>query len=1007
MDERQILELIKSLSSALQRSMGAAAGSIDSFNKKVDALEKATGQLEKHIKQQKAAGTELVENLNALSSSTSKMDEATKKSASAAGEMETASRKTATGLDKAAESISEFTSAAKSVASKLSTSLGAGRVAGAVEQLAAGINNVSFDPLNDKIAQSIGALSMEKVEVSQERLTTITRALTKDFIALCRAVRCIIDLDPCKNAAPAHKPAAADASHLFTSTSGAAGGGPPPVSVMEEFDNTSTSLSRLRLATEALAVAFRGLAQSVGEYHYLLARGIGTPAIYGHLATEAALAGMSLRDYTKILEDNSVVVARTGSFREFTKRLDATSDQLAEFGAIGQSAKQLGATMMASATTLGIPQQQVDGLVKQQIKTFGDLRRSTMMTATAFEELIVNLSQNQHVQEQLMGLAPQERAARMQQLTQLASLGHQMGLSKEAAAALTQAFLEQRKATAPERFKAAGVVRQGGAIVGMSAAESEELARFARIKDTSKLSPEELKRYQELAAQYKGGIERMKSSGIISQENIAETLEAQMPSHLAQMAQAAGVAQLTRDSKDIMGGQRDANADFANSTNKFEQGVIKFAQAVEGFSQSALGSFLTQVIPGLLAIGVAWKALGVAKAATTGGAALAAAPAITTGAAAATAAGATAAAAGGGVISSLLGGIKASAVAAGAAAVKVGGTVLSALVSGIKTAFSFLKPLIARLPLISAIFGGIEEMFTGSYQTAMGLGEGWMSKISGILLGAFTGIFTAIPRLLDSLVQGLFGFDLNSTGVVEYLISSIVDGWKMIISSVLAGVGKVFSFFGGDTIGKKLADASHAVDESIAKSSENREKLAKSIFNREGKTLRDIGEEEQKKADAHRKKLAAQANHTTQVIMGIENAGIAALKYASEKSALAAKETEAAASPASQQTAKPVAAPTSSPISKVTEPAVNTEDTKVERKQVTEENKIASQQSGFLAQPDAIAVLQEQLATLKAMLEIAQGQAGVSEEALKKMSRGRFTSNDKMFYAITGGHPAA
>jgi hypothetical protein len=337
----------------------------------------------------------------------------------------------------------------------------------------------------------------------------------------------------------------------------------------------------------------------------------------------AGKAGMSLDEYTKLLEENSAVVARAGSFKEFNERLESTSNNLAGLGVFGAAARNLTATMQSSATTLGVPQEQLGGVMTQQIETFKELRKTTMLTASGFDQLVKSLAENETVQNNLLGLAPQERQARMNELLQIRTMGEKMGLTSQQSQKLSDAILAQRQSTAPERFRAMGSIRQGGAIMGMGSDQAEELARLSGKKN---LNPEEAKRFTELAGLYKQGLEAMENSDNIQTQNIAEQVKANAPGHLTRILDAAGQAKLTTDSGPVK------NKDFGTATGEFGKSVGIFASAVEGIFKNPLwkglvevgkifGSFAAGIIAqkGLAAVLGGGKAKGAAMAATKGG----------------------------------------------------------------------------------------------------------------------------------------------------------------------------------------------------------------------------------------------------------------------------------------------------------------------------------------------------------------------------------------------------
>jgi hypothetical protein len=727
--------------------------------------------------------------------------------------------------------------------------------------------------------------------------------------------------------------------------------------------------------------------------------------------------------------------------------------------------------------------------------------------------VIKNLAENEDIQNTLIGLAPHERAARMQTITQTAAMGIQMGMTKEASMALTAAILAQRKASSADRFKAAGMARMAGSMTGMSASDAEELARFSQIKDTTKMTPQDLKRFQELAAQQESRLSAMESSGNVSQINIAEQIRANMTSAQTDVMSKAAKGELTKQSGPII------NKDFGAATGEFAQGVAEFGTFVTGLTKNpligGLLSIIAPVVGAMASMAVAAKLMkstlggglvdgltdavktGTVDAAKKGGKgghadllkAVAGAsnccddssvsmsgtdtskkgkrgskaPKVKSPKAAMPAVAAVAAAApdipkgkvgvlksiGEGIknlfptfakMPSMLAGAKAG-IAAGAAGLM---TAVGSAASGI---FSVAKVVLG--PISSFLFGAVEEVFTGNMANALGMGDGMMGRLMGVVLAGVNSIFTGVTRLFDAGVNGLFeglgiSYKVNTTKLVDYVFSLITDFTKMIGAGLMKGLALiiegVMGIFGVKApFVEKLRASAGALDQSIMESTANREKM----WATEGATLRSVGEDNIKAAKDAKKEIVEITKSTqNNVVMGAENlmsavkttvmAESAAIQQAKAEAAAAADaasaakiaqpaiatprpttvmaesaaiqqakaKAEAAAASAAQPAQPAIATPGPTTTAKVTEPEVNrmseTKEAKVETK---EQTKISS---AAITQTDALAILQQQLDVAKQMLEVLYTQAGISEDTLKKIGRRGFSDQKALFAAATG-----
>ena len=324
------------------------------------------------------------------------------------------------------------------------------------------------------------------------------------------------------------------------------------------------------------------------DFFKLSARGMDASAQLLSLSKNAAMAGMSLQEYLSLMDDAAQVIVRSNSFDEFNNRLETSSKSLRALGVFGATARQLSSQMMISATSLGLPQAQFEGVMDQQVTLFKQLRASTLMLPEAFGDLLKTVSANENVQQELQGLAPKERAARYMQLVQLAALGSKMGLAAEQAKELANTMLAQRKASVEERFKAAGTVRMAAGMAGLGAQEAEELARFAQIKNVSALSAEQQQRYVQLAGRMEQGLQAMMNTGQIGSEYIAEQFQGMFPPQLRQMMETTAKAVSVTESGDVKNTKQ-----FGVEVGKFGQAVGSFLESVSGLQKSRFWEIMT------------------------------------------------------------------------------------------------------------------------------------------------------------------------------------------------------------------------------------------------------------------------------------------------------------------------------------------------------------------------------------------------------------------------------
>ena len=344
------------------------------------------------------------------------------------------------------------------------------------------------------------------------------------------------------------------------------------------FADTNVVAGGFIVAAKLLAGA---IAPVVEDILKLEAAGISSSSALGGLYLDAAMAGMSLSEYTKVLQDSSPAVSRALSMDAFNKTLQVSRDRLENLGIFGAEATKLSASLANSATTLGVPQANLADATNAQIATFATLRKTSLLTAEGFQQLTAELANSQEVQSNLLGLQGDERAARFDELTQIRTLGLRMGATQQASDALGKALLAQRDLTAPKRFESAGRIRQAGAMFGMDPGDTDTLAGLSRKKN---LTVDEAATATALGADLQSRIEAELNSGDIQRENNAEVMQESLNSSgIGKFLQAAGNANLTSQS-----GPAGVNKDFANGTSGLLKAVGRWAAVLDGAEQNPI-----------------------------------------------------------------------------------------------------------------------------------------------------------------------------------------------------------------------------------------------------------------------------------------------------------------------------------------------------------------------------------------------------------------------------------
>jgi hypothetical protein len=785
-----------------------------------------------------------------------------------------------------------------------------------------------------------------------------------------------------------------------------------------EMRNTVAALGAVSTAGLAVVGVFSQLKgvvlDVVDDFFALQSRGISASSSLAGLYVDAIRAGMSLQDYTEMLDKAGPAVARASSFDEFNNTLRSSSDQLAGLGVFGKQASSLAATLANSATTLGVPQEQLGQAMSSQLGVFEKLRSSTLMTAAGFDELVAELASNQEVQSQLLGLNGAERQARFSELTQIRALGLQMGATKEASKALGDAIIEQRKLTAQQRFQSAGTIRQAGAITGMDAGQTETLARLSRKKN---LSAEEAALATQIGGRLQAQIETMMNSGNVQQEFVAEQLQERLNSAgVGRFLQASGNVALTSQSGEVQ------NRDFAKGASDLVKGTGQLLAFAQGLKENPIASALAGAVgSAAFSVGLGY-AIGRVLGKVGGGAR-----------------GVSAAAEGPGVIKRFVsttvdtvkGGVgkifdvisKPFKVGPGTGVIKdiqalwatlrggwqsliagvsnvkvsafhiadnlkaVGATIMNAfkvvkswLGMAVNTAsevggvlgklggsFGRLLKFIPAIGNIASFFiDSIGEAFTGNIAAAFNAdGGGWLERIGNTVFAAVNGIFGGIFGLVDSAIKFFGGDGLGLENAWDRFATLMRGGFF----AALAGIAEAVTF------GKENKVSSY-----FREASDNSFKVLDQLSEDQSATISSIGEKNNKKLD---EQAAAAKKSTAAVAETSKAVDTAAGVLTSTKNLTSTLVGTAATIGTPGQTARP----------SVTPPTVNTP---AEPTTNTGPAGAASESTSATVTDTLTAQFATIINLLRENLSAEQAQASFAEAMLRATGRPVFSSTDTM-----------
>jgi len=575
----------------------------------------------------------------------------------------------------------------------------------------------------------------------------------------------------------------------------------------------------------ALVKAVKPLAE---DFLFLQSQSFNAGSSMIDLYKNAAAAGMSLKDYTKLLQENNSLLTRSASIDDFNKKIQGTVQSLNSFGIFGEQATALAATFANSATMVGVAQGNLDQVSRPLEKMFETLATNVGLTADQFREMTKTLADNEDIQDSLIGLAKKDRAARFVEYVQTQTLGLAMGGTVKQSNALAQALLDQRKASVQDTFQQSGTLSQAGAIFGMDPGQIEAARRIS-LKSEATQTEQEKTLLANVTGELDQRLSAAENSNDLNTRNIAQSLRAGL-GNLGKIGQARARIGLAADSGDNQG----VNKDFTRGVDKFGEFVGQLTTWGKGLAANPIAeaiiggvtSGLTTLIGTKVGANIFGRIFGKGTAAATGDAANVgkfftesekAAQAATTAGAEATAAAEGAAATG------------EAAVAVDAAAVTAS--------TGIGTALGTFGKILAKGPIIAAFVDGIEEAFTGALANALDPNGGLFGRIEGVAIAAFS----AIPQMLIDALSWAIGpdalkpiqhyFDMFKTG--------LAFGINTLIFGLLHAISFVTDLLPKDSGLRKMVE--NGQETFAAAMSANEETMAK-LQDGNDKTLKEVGD---------------------------------------------------------------------------------------------------------------------------------------------------------------------
>jgi len=589
--------------------------------------------------------------------------------------------------------------------------------------------------------------------------------------------------------------------------------------------------------------------QVTADFFELSRLGMGSIGYLKDLYIYAAKAGMSLEEYNAMLKSSITVASKAGTLENFNRIISAQDDVLASMGIFGKEARQFQANLAQSAASAGISIDDLTDATGAQIRMFDRLLKTTSLTADEFADMVSSVAKNTSAQRELVGLAPRQRVARMQELVQLQTIGTQFGMTAKASEELGNALIQMRQSTVKERIDQGAALLQLGAFTGNGAAAQR--AYELNLKGRGKTKDEEAELtglVQKLSSGAQGMYESASQSGQVGTQAVLDNLlENVNKGSLGELIKQGDKATLAKDA-----GAQNQEA-FGKHVGEFGQAVGKLTAWAEGFKKSVGAPIIAAVGAGLMAafrgpiIGLLSKAAGLG---VSGGA--------------------SAASATGSMMTNLLTPLKSLQTGLGGlftglkgwvAGVKdsynIGKTVFNSraigslfgavaglwnaaagLTRGFVTILSGVSNFVASMAPLAAVTSGIFEAFTGELSQAMDPNGGIWSRVNGVITAALT----SVPQMIIDALTWVFGdsFMKPIQSIFDVIKTGVTGAINLFARGLLGGISYLTDLLPDDSALKKMVDSAKSSLDASIEANANTVKALGGFEGTDRKTLNEL-----------------------------------------------------------------------------------------------------------------------------------------------------------------------
>lgn len=250
----------------------------------------------------------------------------------------------------------------------------------------------------------------------------------------------------------------------------------------EKINEASSYLRGLLNPTTALAAGFTMVMKGITEGYtrYLAVAQTGMIANLGMIETAQYKLAISYDESVKLFAGHTRMLSTLNPAR-FLTTLDNAEKGMMQFGLSTDQATQANIDFVENTGKAGINLKDNKALTKSiiaQQKAFGELRATTGVTSEEFKSLQEETLNNTDIQSILYGLNQQDRAAKMQEFTDLRQEFTRLGMSVGTAQKAMMTMQELGKQKVTTRFEQSAKLQQALGLAGVgNAAQIADIHR--------------------------------------------------------------------------------------------------------------------------------------------------------------------------------------------------------------------------------------------------------------------------------------------------------------------------------------------------------------------------------------------------------------------------------------------------------------------------------------------------------------------------------------------------